>query len=332
MRIDRETVLSWFAFTIAVHLAIGYFLHAIRIDNLGFRLHVISTLVHGLFGVSFVLAALYLSDPKTGTGRLAVILTAVVSGSVCSNILVGSPVVKGDLLVGIFMGTLVRSILFGFAFYWELVTIAEASLEQERIRRIRMNKQVNEAQLNILQAQIEPHFLFNTLSNILTLFDTDLEKGKSMQKDLIRYLKASFSRFRISTSTIGEELALVEAYLNIFKVRMGDRLRFRTEVPDRLRNAPFPPMLLQPLVENAIKHGIEPKIEGGDILIRAAEHGGTLRLVVSDTGMGIGEEIGMNTGLSNICERLKLLYGDRGRLLLEENRPTGLVATLEVPL
>lgn len=331
MRIDRETVQSWFVFIMATHFMIGFFFWVVHFDNQDLHYHISSILFHGIAGVTFVLGALYLSEPKTATGRLAVILSAVVAGTICSNSITISIYGKGKFLVAILMGILFRSIIFGFAYYWEMVTIAEAKLEQERISRTRMIKQVNEARLNILQAQIEPHFLFNTLSNILTLFDTDLEKGKSMQKDLIQYLRVSFSKFRITFSTIGEEVALVQPYLNIFKVRMGERLRFRTEIPHALENIPFPPMLIQPLVENAIKHGIEPKIEGGEIVIRAEQNGDRLRVVIADTGRGMGENVGMNTGLSNIRERLQLLYGEKGRLYMEETRPTGITAVIEVP-
>ena len=125
---------------------------------------------------------------------------------------------------------------------------------------------------------------------------------------------------------------MVRAYLNIFKIRMGDRLRYTIEIPDRLRGHPFPPMLVQPLVENAIKHGLEPSIEGGDVLIRVNEKEDLLELEVSDTGLGLLEKREFGIGLSNIKERLKSLYGDKGRLVLEENRPSGLKAIIEVPL
>ncbi len=192
-------------------------------------------------------------------------------------------------------------------------------------------KRVVETNLRLLQAQIEPHFLFNTLSNILSLLDTDSNKGRSMLMDLIRYLRTSLTKTRGDTTTLGQEMGMIRAYLNIFKVRMEGRLRYRIDVPDSIKDLPFPPMLVQPLVENAIKHGIEPKIDGGEVTIRARKDGDVIRLELADTGTGLHEDCDMGFGLSNVRERLQSLYGDRGRLILGENRPSGLKAIIEVP-
>jgi len=124
---------------------------------------------------------------------------------------------------------------------------------------------------------------------------------------------------------------MIRAYLNIFKVRMGDRLLYKIELPEKLKANSFPPMLIQPLVENAIKHGLEPKIDGGEILISGEEKNGILRIEVVDTGGGFKEGKNFGMGLSNIRERLQSLYGNSGRLFLEENQPNGLKATIEVP-
>ena len=124
---------------------------------------------------------------------------------------------------------------------------------------------------------------------------------------------------------------MVRAYLSIFKVRMGDRLHYKIDLPNNIKAISFPPMLIQPLVENAIKHGLEPKVDGGKILIRGIEKDGILRLEVVDTGGGFTEERDSGMGLSNIRERLQSLYGNSGRLILEENQPQGLKATIEVP-
>jgi sensor histidine kinase YesM len=152
-----------------------------------------------------------------------------------------------------------------------------------------------------------------------------------MLDDLIRYLRASLSRTREKATTLAQEMELVRAYMNIYKVRMGDRLRYRIEIPDQLKDRPFPPMLIQPLVENAIRHGLEPKIDGGEISILAQEKEDILRLAVSDTGVGFDEKSVSGIGLSNIRERLQTLFEGRGRLVLEENAPSGLKAILEVP-
>jgi sensor histidine kinase YesM len=223
-------------------------------------------------------------------------------------------------------------IAVGYFFYSKKnLKVSKEIIQQERINRLSSEKQALEANLKLLQAQIEPHFLFNTLSNILSLLDTDLKKGQSMLMDLSRYLRTSLSKTRGSTTTLGQELEMIKAYLNIFKVRMEDRLHYKLDVPHGIKDRSFPPMLIQPLVENAIRHGIEPKVEGGSVTIRARKNGNVLRVEIVDTGTGLHEDDTTGFGLSNVRERLQSLYGDRGRLILEENRPSGLKAIIEVP-
>jgi sensor histidine kinase YesM len=124
---------------------------------------------------------------------------------------------------------------------------------------------------------------------------------------------------------------IIQAYLNILKIRMGERLHFKMEIPEALRDYPFPPMLIQPLVENAVKHGLDPRIEGGTITIKAQEGEGIIRIEVSDTGAGFSSDFKGGVGLANVRERLKLLYGEKGRLIIEENQPSGVRAVIEVP-
>jgi sensor histidine kinase YesM len=231
----------------------------------------------------------------------------------------------------VILGLLFGSIISYFFVSRDTISATKALVQEERIKRLTSEKKAVESNLKLLQAQIEPHFLFNTLSNILSLLETDLEKGKCMLEDLIHYLRTSLSKTREDTTTIGQEIEMIRAYMNIFKVRMGDRLRYKMDIPDNLKNLPFSPMLIQPLVENAIKHGLEPKIEGGEVSISGEKIGETLRLEIADTGVGFYEESALGTGLSNIRERLQSLYGENGRLILEENRPCGLKAIIEVP-
>jgi LytS/YehU family sensor histidine kinase len=152
-----------------------------------------------------------------------------------------------------------------------------------------------------------------------------------MLADLTRYLRSSLSRTRERTATLGQEMDLVRAYLQIHKVRMGERLRYAIEIPEALRNVSLPPMLIQPLVENAIKHGLEPRIEGGDILVKAEDTADSYRVVVADTGSGLSDESIAGVGLTNVRERLEALFHGEARLILEENPPSGLKATLEIP-
>jgi len=152
-----------------------------------------------------------------------------------------------------------------------------------------------------------------------------------MTGHLIQYLRNALPKMRESGSTVGQEVELVRAYLSILQMRMGERLAFEIDVPPELMALPFPPLMLPSLVENAIKHGLEPQREGGNVRIEARDEGGALRLTVADTGRGFADTLGEGVGLVNIRERLAALYGDRARLLLEANEPRGVRATIEVP-
>ena len=235
-----------------------------------------------------------------------------------------------------FIQVLLLGLLFGSVgtyFFTSKARIAagEAQIKAEQIQRLTSDKKAAEAHLKQLQAQIEPHFLFNTLSNILSLLETDVEKGKTMLEDFVQYLRTALARIRDGNSRVDTEVKLVRSYLNLYKVRMGDRMRFTVDISEQAAQAPFPPMLLQPLVENAVKHGLETKIDGGDISIGARIVGNTLRLEVTDTGLGLTADKGTGMGLANIRERLQSVYGSNARLLLEENQPTGVKAVIEVP-
>ena len=282
------------------------------------------------------------SSPVSNTLIIAAaVITGALGGSFLASRLIGVPLstsLHGEwtllsqlLFLSLLFGSIITYFFFSFFSSREKMAQAEAFIREERIKRLTLEKETLETRLRLLQAQVEPHFLFNSLSNILSLLDTDLGKGKEMLADLTHYLRASLSLTREKTSTIGQEMELVRAYMNIFKVRMGDRLSYRIEIPDYLKERPFPPMLIQPLVENAIKHGLEPKINEGEISIRIEEKEDSLRLVVSDTGVGFNEKCPPGFGLSNIRERLKTLFDGQGRLILEENTPCGLKAILEVP-
>jgi hypothetical protein len=205
---------------------------------------------------------------------------------------------------------------------------ASANAAEEGLKR-----QLVEAQLKMMQAQVEPHFLFNTLASVDHLIETDPARAAKMQKNLIQYLRAALPQMREGSTTLGKEIALCRAYLEILKVRMDDRLQVALTVPQGLQSARFPPMMLQTLVENAIKHGLEPKAEGGALTLSADIANGNLRVTVADTGLGFGagSRPGMGVGLTNVRERLAGLYGGRARLTVEGNSPSGTIATIEVP-
>ena len=205
---------------------------------------------------------------------------------------------------------------------------AEADAERETLRR-----QLLEARLQALQAQIEPHFLFNTLGSVEYLIETDTGRAGAMLKSLILYLRAALPNMRSQSTTLGREAELVRAYLELLKFRMEERLNYRIDLPVGLASAEFPPMMLQSIVENAIKHGLEPKTDGGTISLSAVVADGGLHVIVADTGLGLGLSpiAGTGLGLANVRERLHALYGDRGKLVIESNRSGGTLVRIEIP-
>ena len=209
--------------------------------------------------------------------------------------------------------------------------VATETAESEQLKR-----QVVEARMAAMQAQVEPHFLFNTLASIDHLIETDPPRASTMQKNLIALLRASMPTMRENhpaAHNLGREMAVIKPYLEILKVRMEDRLQTQINVPDGLLSADFPSMMIQSLVENAIKHGLEPKAEGGTLTVKAEIVHGKLAVTVADTGLGFGKAAtaGTGTGLNNIRERLQLLYGSKAQMTITENAPSGTVVALTVP-
>ena len=273
--------------------------------------------------------------------REALQMAGIVLGSVLGTLLAG--VVKGRTLgmmfterlsgVAISMGL---GVGFGCMVFAAILLRERHARDQARIltseaERHRLEKNMLEARLAVLQAQVEPHFLFNTLANVQHLVETDPASASRMLESLIQYLRAALPQMREAATNLGREVDMARAFLEIQRVRMGPRLEFAIEVPERLQCRAFPPMMLISLVENAIKHGVDPCCECSSITIRAEEGDGRLRVSVADTGEGIKPKQGGGVGLANIRERLKALYGASARLVLEENAPHGVVACIEVP-
>lgn len=222
------------------------------------------------------------------------------------------------------------------------------SINRERLDRIKVERseararadtierQALLAQLRLLQAQIEPHMLFNTLANLQGLIAIDPQQASTMLDHLIGYLRATLSATRRDSTTLGQEFDAAETYLALMAVRMGTRLTYRCELPDALRTARLPPLLLQPLVENAIIHGLEPDIDGGAITIAAREQDGRLAIEIGDTGIGLlahgTTAKGGGIGMSTTRERLHALYGERAALELVPALPRGVLARLTLPL
>ena len=211
---------------------------------------------------------------------------------------------------------------------------AELSADEatQRAHTEQLQRTVVEARMEALQAQIEPHFLFNTLASIDQLIRTDPPRASKMQQSLIRYLRSAMPQMREGRRpTLGQQVGLCTAFLEIMAVRMEDRLQVVINVPEGLKSAVFPSMMLQTLVENAIKHGLEPKTAGGRVEIRAEVVDGQLAVHVLDTGLGFAPKGEGGVGLANVRERLAALYGERAELVISVPPAGGTCATIQVP-
>jgi signal transduction histidine kinase len=211
-------------------------------------------------------------------------------------------------------------------------------LNRERLTRLRLQaatveRGAVEARLKLLQAQIEPHFLFNTLANLHSLIATDPARAQTMLEHLNDYLRATLEAARRDSGTLGEEFALLRGYLEILAIRMGPRLAFTLSLPQELAGARLPPMLLQPLVENAVKHGLEPKIDGGRVDVSAVADGKDLIVKIEDTGLGLGNSAGKGTGVGvqHVRDRLAASYGSSAVFILERSPGGGTTATIRIP-
>ena len=201
---------------------------------------------------------------------------------------------------------------------------------QRRAEAERLARELSEAQLRMLRAQIEPHFLFNTLGAVQQLALDGAPRAAALTADLIDFLRASFSDMRREQVTLANEFATIAAYLRVMQARMGKRLDFSLELPDTLAQLPVPSMLVLTLVENAIKHGIEPSLRGGAILVGAVDEGGKVLIRVRDTGVGMSATPGNGAGLDNVRRRLSLAYGDEAALALYDADP-GVAAEVVLP-
>jgi hypothetical protein len=207
----------------------------------------------------------------------------------------------------------------------------KADAAAEVADRETLQRQVLEARLQLLQAQVEPHFLFNSLAAVEHLIETAPARAAKMQRHLIDYLRAAVPRMRQQSATLGQEIGLCISYLEIMQMRMEERLQFKVAVPAGLGSANFPPMMIQSLIENSVRHGLEPKPEGGTIDLAAEVRDGKLCVTVTDTGLGFSPNARTGVGLANIRERLQQLFGSNGALTIEPRLPSGTRATICVP-
>jgi sensor histidine kinase YesM len=276
--------------------------------------------------------------------RIAILVLAVVAGALLFPLIrlglrfgqiprIGTAGGYWQAPVGQFFRALVfGGLLTSILYFAAREQTAQRLLQRTRLARAEIEKQMAEARLRLLQAQIEPHFLFNSLASVKLLYEKDPEKGRSLLRNLGDYLRVAISRARLPEARLGEEIALARSFLAIFEVRMGARLRVRIDLPAELASALVPPLMLGTLVENAIKHGIGPRASGGTVSLTARRHGNSLEVVVADDGLGFRARSGHGVGLANIRARLDTLFASSGSLELARGDAGGVTATMRLPL
>jgi signal transduction histidine kinase len=267
------------------------------------------------------------------SGPLATLFVYLLSTGGDLDAVLSSPArINGILIFGghaLFLGLVIG---LG-ALYRERDAQANAQALQFALERETLERQAADAKLAVLQRQVEPHFLFNTLANVQALVESGSERAAPVLASLIAYLRAALPQLHESAPTLGREEALVRAYLELMHMRMPDRLSYTLAIDPALRGLTLPPMLLLTLVENAVRHGIDPSEAGGSIEVGARRDvaSGRVQLWVADSGRGIDETRAPGTGLANLRARLAATYGSRASLSLVGVQPHGVRADVELP-
>jgi signal transduction histidine kinase len=304
---------------------------------LGWLDHFIDQLIVGICIFVALTAAVFI-PARSRAGRYLLLLVAITVGALAGEalLLLRVPLPPDISTAGMLFAKVARWLVISGLAYVFLAFEREAAEAASRahetdLQCVQIERQMTEARLQSLRAQIEPHFLFNTLANIRQLYRTEPDRGRTLLRNFVAYLRTALPRMRDGETTLKQEVDLARAYLEVLQVRMGRRLNVRLDIPNELAALPFPPLALSTLTENAIKHGLNPLPEGGAIEITARADKGELRVCVADTGVGLQRNSGTGAGLANLRARLATLYGDSGNLAFEANAPRGIRATIVVP-
>lgn len=245
------------------------------------------------------------------------------------------PLLLADAVIAVLLYAFLSGV-FALPRYFREPGLIEAHLQKRKLKEVTEQKMMTEAKLSVLQAQVEPHFLFNTLAAIRSSTRNDPDGAEATLDALVEYLRATIPKVReadTKKSLLGEQVQLCLYYLQVIQQRMGDRLTVHNRIPERLNSCAFPPLLLLSLVENAVKHGLEPKTSAGNITLDAAtpnDH--QLMVSVKDDGVGLSEGASSGVGLSNVRQQLQVLYDEKASFSIESNTEGGVAATIVIPL
>jgi len=296
-------------------------------QSIGLCIYFFANLLKGLF-------------PNNRSNILIYIIAVPLGG--ITGIIIGSSIIGVPISslfgkhINVLFTSLTSAIMFGLVityYFYSRSKLYESSISirEQQIKQLAQEKTATEINLRLLQAQIEPHFLFNTLSNVTSMIESNPIAAKSMLDNLTIYLRATLKQTRTGNTTLADELGLLEAYIKIHKIRMGQRLNFSIDCSDDLKNIPFAPLMIQPLVENAIQHGIAPSVSGGDITLRVRHSDNNVEITVENTctHMDPGHKSGV--GLKNIRERLNALYGDAAQFSIFQTTPHSVTARIVIP-
>lgn len=299
----------------------------------------LSAAVHGLITWSALMfpAALILSTalrlaPRQGALRWVWAVGAAILGTLWGNRFAVLVFHARPAFDHISQGFATFLLICVGCFLHSTVRHSKADLFKAALDSTALDAEFNRAQLELLRAQVEPHFLFNTLATVRTLAYAQPAAAAVLIDDLLRYLRPALPKLRKGDSSLEDEAELIESYLRIQQVRMGARLSYDVRIPQTLKGLTVPSVMLLTLVENAIKHGIGPAPDGGSVGVSARREAATLVLRVADSGVGMRVAAGTGSGLANIRARLALQYSQRASFSLEAASPRGVVATIKIPL
>lgn len=311
---------------------------ASMLPNIGICLCIVHTLFAVLrLGARWLPAPLVERMSRVRDIRAGMALSALALGAIILGMAIGFTIVPTLLdfnLAGMFIS--LPAALTKFAVFILFVMALNWAWWRSRLRQQQLVGEATEARLRLLQGQIEPHLLFNTLANIQSLMDYDPPRAKRMLETFSSYLRAGLSQLRQTDSTLEAELEMAHSYLSLLKIRMEERLSFRIDAGEAARSARMPTLMLQPLVENAIHHGLEPKLEGGSIVVSAEVAAGRLRVRILDDGVGLDAprrrmRPGAGMALANLRSRLQTQFGDAASLDLQGASGGGVEVVLDLP-